>query len=112
MRWIGQPTAGYSSRGIVIESGFYATPDLRLSVGYSFGRVGDRDFSGSHSAGGIYLGFTAKVNQLFDGFGLERGALADAGRAVPAGFTPAPQGNAAGPAQSVLTTSGTAQAGD
>lgn len=89
-RWIGQPTAGYSSRGFVLESGFYATPDLRLSAGYSFGRVGDRDFSGSRSAGGVYFGFTAKVNQLFDGFGLERGALADTGKPIPAGFRPAP----------------------
>ena len=112
-RWIGQPTAGYSSRGFVLESGFYATPDLRLSVGYSFGRVGDRDFSGARSAGGIYLGFTAKVNQLFDGFGLERGALLDKGQPVPAGFTPAPQGNAAGPNQSAFTSSGTpGRAGD
>jgi len=99
VRWIGQPTAGYSSRGLVVEAGYYATPDLRLSAGYSFGRVGDRDFSGARSAGGIYLGFTAKVNQLFSGFGLERGALADKGKAVPAGYAPAPTGNAAGPSQ-------------
>ena len=64
-----------------MEAGFYATPDLRLSLGYGFGHVGDRDFTGSHSSGGVYLGFTAKVNQLFDGFGLERGALADQGAA-------------------------------
>ncbi len=113
LRWIGQTTAGYSSRGLVVETGYFATPDLRLSLGYSFGRVGDRDFSGARSAGGIYLGFTAKVNQLFNGFGLERGALADKGRPVPAGFTPAPTGNAAGPTQSAVTTSSTpGRAGD
>lgn len=113
VRWIGQPTAGYSSRGLVVEAGYYATPDLRLSAGYSFGRVGDRDFSGARSAGGIYLGFTAKVNQLFSGFGLERGALADKGRAVPAGYAPAPTGNAAGPSQPPSPTSSTpGRAGD
>ena len=113
VRWIGQPTAGYSSRGLVVETGYFATPDLRLSLGYSFGRVGDRDFSGARSAGGVYLGFTAKVNQLFDGFGLERGALADKGRPVPAGFMPAPTGNAAGPTQPAVTTSSTpGRAGD
>jgi len=97
IRWIGQPTAGYSSRGFVLETGFYATPDLRLGVGYSFGRVGDRDFSGARSSGGLFLGLTAKVNQLFGGFGLQKNALADTGAPVPANYKPAPLGNAAGP---------------
>ena len=75
-----------------MEVGFYATPDLRLSLGYGFGRVGDRDFTGSHSSGGVYLGFTAKVNQLFDGFGLERARWRTRAMPVPAGFKPAPTG--------------------
>ena len=104
-RWIGQPSAGYSSRGFVLETGFYATPDLRLGVGYSFGRVGDRDFSGPRSSGGFFLGMTAKVNQLFGGFGLEKNALADTGQPVPKNFQPGPLGNAAGPTRP-LTTGG------
>ena len=108
IRWIGQPSTGYHSAGFAVETGFYATPDMRIAVGYSFGRVGDQDFTGEHSSGGFFLGFTAKVNQLLGGFGLERNALADTGQPVPAGFTPAPLGNAAGPAQSISTTSGDA----
>lgn len=113
LRWISQPSAGYSSTGFVLETGYYATPDLRLSLGYSFGRVGDHDFigdhdfSGSRSSGGFFLGFTAKVNQLFDGFGLQRGALADTGAPVPAAIKlPAP-----GPAPAIATPSGDTTSG-
>jgi hypothetical protein len=95
-RWIGQREAGYSSRGLVVEAGFYATPDLRLALGYSFGRVGDRDFTGARSAGGLFLRLTAKVNQLGGGFGLERGALDDRGGPIPAA-RPAAPGNAQAP---------------
>ena len=103
IRWIGQPTTGYHSQGFVLETGFYATPELRLGVGYSFGRVGDRDFSGPRSSGGFFLGLTAKINQLFGGFGLEKNALADTGGAVPKDFQPAPLGNAAGPTRPFTT---------
>ncbi len=108
IRWIGQPSAGYSSRGFVLETGFYATPDLRLSVGYGFGRVGDHDFSGARSSGGIYLGFTAKVNQLFDGFGLQRGALADKGAPVPANWKVAPSATTPTPVTGSVTSVGSA----
>ncbi len=97
LRWIGERDAGYSSRGVVLEAGYYATPDLRLGLGYSFGRVGDRDFTGSLSSGGLFLRLTAKLNQIGGGFGIERNALADTGAPVPAGMKPAPAGNADAP---------------
>ncbi len=96
LRWIGEHEAGYSSRGIVAEVGYYATPDSRLGLGYSFGRVGDRDFTGSMSSGGVFLRLTAKLNQLGGGFGIQRGALDDAGAPVAA-YKPAPTGNASAP---------------
>ena len=97
LRWIGEPEAGYSSHGLVLETGYYATPDLRLGLGYSFGHVGDRDFTGSLSSGGLFLRLTAKLNQIGGGFGTERNALSDTGAPVPAGYKPAPSGNASAP---------------
>lgn len=71
-RLLNQPTAGYSELGLVGEVGYYLTPNLRLAAGYSSGSVNvDRDFSGSRSAGGLYAGITVKLNELFDGFGLQ-----------------------------------------
>ncbi|NJN30270.1 MAG: TonB-dependent receptor [Synechococcales cyanobacterium RM1_1_8] len=67
-RWIGQ-TQGYQEMGVVLEGGYYITPDLRLSAGYVFGKVSDRDFDGNQSASGPYVGITLKVNELFRGFG-------------------------------------------
>ncbi|MEI6329104.1 MAG: OmpA family protein [Pseudanabaena sp. ELA645] len=72
-RMLNQPTAGYSELGLVGEVGYYLTPDLRLALGYSSGSINtDRDFSGSRSAGGLYAGITVKLNELFDGFGLQK----------------------------------------
>ncbi|MBW4616278.1 MAG: TonB-dependent receptor [Desmonostoc vinosum HA7617-LM4] len=69
-RWIGQ--SNYTETGFVVESGYYLTPNLRLAAGYAFGNVDDRDFSGTRSAGGPYLGLTLKLNELFDGFGQQK----------------------------------------
>jgi hypothetical protein len=69
-RWIGQ--SNYTETGFLLETGYYLTPNLRLSAGYVFGNVDDRDFSGTRSAGGPYLGLTLKLNELFDGFGLQK----------------------------------------
>ncbi|AFZ58488.1 TonB-dependent receptor [Anabaena cylindrica FACHB-243] len=69
-RWIGQ--SNYSETGFVVEAGYYLTSNLRLSAGYVFGKVDDPDFSGTRSAGGLYLGLTVKLNELFDGFGLQK----------------------------------------
>lgn len=70
-RLIGQPSANYSEVGLVLEAGYYLTPDLRLSAGYVFGNVSDDDFNGSRSAGGPYIGLTVKLNNLFEDFGLQ-----------------------------------------
>lgn len=51
-RWINQPSAGYSETGLVIEAGYYLTPNLRLASGYVFGNVDDDGFSGSRSSSG------------------------------------------------------------
>jgi hypothetical protein len=67
-RWIWQPSAGYTETALLLEAGYYLTPDLRLSAGYAFGDIEDRDFSGSRSAGGIYFGVTWKVSDLIDDF--------------------------------------------
>jgi hypothetical protein len=71
-RWINQPSEGFSETGFVVEAGYYLTPNLRIAAGYSFGRVNDRDFDGSRSAGGPYIGVTVKLNELFSGFGLQK----------------------------------------
>jgi hypothetical protein len=69
-RVIAQPN--YTETGFVVEAGYYVSPNLRLAAGYAFGKVDDRDFSGTRSAGGMYLGLTLKLNELFDGFGLQK----------------------------------------
>ncbi|MEO0853570.1 MAG: hypothetical protein AAFY15_08720, partial [Cyanobacteria bacterium J06648_11] len=71
-RWINQPSAGYSETGFVTELGYYLNPNLRFAVGYSSGNIDDRDFSGSRSANGLHVGMTVKVNELFNGFGLQK----------------------------------------
>jgi hypothetical protein len=71
-RWIGQPTANYSEIGWAAEAGYYVSPNLRLGLGYSFGKARDRDFGSQRSAGGLYLGVTVKLDELFNGFGLQK----------------------------------------
>lgn len=71
-RWINQPSAGYSETGFAVEAGYYLNPNLRLYAGYGFGQARDRDFNGSRSIDGPYVGLAIKVNELFDGFGLQK----------------------------------------
>ena len=71
-RWINQPSVNHTQTGFVIEAGYYLTPNLRFSAGYAFGNVDDRSFGGSRSASGPYVGLTVKLNELFDGFGLQK----------------------------------------
>ena len=70
-RLINQPSTGYRETGFLVEAGYYLTPHLRLAGGYVFGIVDDDGFSGSRSSSGPYLGLTVKLNELFDGFGLQ-----------------------------------------
>jgi hypothetical protein len=84
-RFIGQPSQGYTEIGAVAEVGYYLTPNLRLAAGYSFGNINDRDFDGSRSNGGPYVGLTVKINELFNGFGLQKvSAPKQQEKAVPA----------------------------
>ncbi|NEQ66575.1 MAG: TonB-dependent receptor [Symploca sp. SIO2D2] len=75
-RTIQQPSANFTEWGWAVETGFYVTPDLRVGVGYSFGSVDDRDFSGYRASDGPYLNISVKVNDLF-GFGRQRPVLPD-----------------------------------
>ncbi|MEA5580400.1 TonB-dependent receptor [Nodularia harveyana UHCC-0300] len=69
-RVIHQPN--YTETGFVVEAGYYLTSNLRLAAGYVLGKVDDRDFSGTRSGGGPYIGITVKLNELFNGFGLQK----------------------------------------
>lgn len=69
-RLINTLSTGTIEYGATAEVGYYLTPNLRLAAGYAFGRVSDRDFNNSRSAGGPFLGVTVKLDQLFDGFRL------------------------------------------
>ncbi|MEO0866904.1 MAG: TonB-dependent receptor [Cyanobacteria bacterium J06642_11] len=69
-RWFGG-LGDYSELGYALEAGYYPTPDLRLYGGYSGGGAYDNDFGVNRSASGFYLGVSAKINSLFDGFGLQ-----------------------------------------
>ncbi len=72
-RVITQPNQGYTETGLALEAGYYLTPNLRLSGGYGLGRVDDPTISGGNrAANGAYVGFTVKVNELFNGFGLQK----------------------------------------
>ncbi|OLP17699.1 hypothetical protein BST81_15380 [Leptolyngbya sp. 'hensonii'] len=71
-RWINQPSTGYSETGFSIEAGYYLTPNLRAAIGYSSGSIVAGDLAGNRSAGGFYAGLTVKLNELFDGFGLQK----------------------------------------
>ncbi len=62
----------YTETGFVVEAGYYLTPNLRVAAGYAFGEIDDRDFDGSRSVSGPYLGLTVKLNELFNGFGLQK----------------------------------------
>lgn len=74
IRYITQPAANFNEMGAALELGYYLTPDLRIGVGYSFGRADNDGFGGggTRSAGGPYLGIQLKVNELLNGFGLQQ----------------------------------------
>jgi hypothetical protein len=68
-RFISQPSADYTETGLLLELGYYVSPDLRLYGGYTFGDVDDGDFGGSRSADGFHFGVTVKLDSIFDNFG-------------------------------------------
>lgn len=70
VRWIGQSLVGYDEVGFVLEAGYYLTPNLRVAAGYVFGDISDRDF-GDRSEDSFYVGLSFKVNELFNGWGLQ-----------------------------------------
>lgn len=72
-RWVG--SRDYSETGFAVEGGYYPLPDLRVSAGYSAG-ANDRDFGEARSAGGFYVGVTAKLSGLLNGFGTQPNAPA------------------------------------
>ncbi len=72
-RWVG--SRDYSETGFAVEGGYYPLPDLRVAAGYSAGAT-DRDFGEDRSAGGFYLGVTAKLSGLLNGFGTQPNAPA------------------------------------
>jgi hypothetical protein len=74
-RWIGQNSnsgTDYDEFGVAVETGYYLTPDLRVGLGYSFGSIDDRDFTGYRSEGGFYVNISLKLNELLGGFGLQK----------------------------------------
>jgi Invasin, domain 3 len=74
-RWLGG-LGSYNETGFALEAGYYPTPDLRIYAGFSGGGANDRDFGVNRSAGGFYLGISAKINELLNGFGLQEVAPA------------------------------------
>ncbi|MEL7223970.1 MAG: TonB-dependent receptor, partial [Cyanobacteria bacterium J06576_12] len=71
-RYVASPSLDFYETGLALETGYYVTPDLRLGVGYSFGAADDRSFQGNYrDDGGLYVAATFKVNELFNGFGLQ-----------------------------------------
>ncbi|MEL6853782.1 MAG: TonB-dependent receptor [Cyanobacteria bacterium J06607_13] len=70
-RWLGG--SGYNETGFSVEAGYYPLPDLRISAGYSGGAT-DYDFGENRSAGGFYIGATAKLSGLLNGFGTQPAA--------------------------------------
>jgi hypothetical protein len=71
-RWINQGSPNYSEVGLVAEVGYYLTPNLRLGAGYAFGQASDRDFNGTRTVNGPFIGLTIKLDQLFQGFGIQK----------------------------------------
>ena len=71
LRWLGGN--GFSETGYSVEAGYYPLPDLRVSGGYSGGAT-DTDFGENRSAGGFYMGVTAKLGGLLNGFGTQPSA--------------------------------------
>jgi hypothetical protein len=70
VRWLSQFASGRNETGASLEAGYYLTPNLRLSGGYSLGAADDPN--GNRTGGGLYGGVTLKLNDLFGGFGQQQ----------------------------------------
>jgi hypothetical protein len=70
VRWLSQFASGRNETGASLEAGYYLTPNLRLSGGYSLGAADDPN--GNRSGSGFYGGVTLKLNELFGGFGQQQ----------------------------------------
>lgn len=116
VRWLSQSLTGFDEVGFAVEAGYYVTPNLRLAAGYSFGRANDRDL-GDRSKGGPYVTFTLKLNELFEGFGLQRAFPDNSAPKLnppqqqeslvqPVATQPAPTPTAAVPTATTPTTTG------
>lgn len=82
VRWLGQSQTGYEELGYSLEAGYYLTPNLRIGAGYSFGGAYDRDL-GDRTKGGFFVGINLKLNDLFEGFGLQRAVPQVAPKVAP-----------------------------
>jgi len=78
-RFLYQPSTGSQSRWLGAETGYWATPDLRIGGGYNFAKskevYGFTDNS-IYNRSGFYFVLSTKVSNLFDLFGTsEKGLL-------------------------------------
>ncbi len=103
-RWIGQTATGFDEIGAALEVGYYLTPNLRVGAGYSFGKANDRDLN--RNRGGFFLGVQLKLNELFDGFGLQKVVppQQQESRVLPVASQPAPGPSSQGPAPPITAS--------
>lgn len=73
-RSIFQPASNSFRTNYAIETGFWATPDLRIGVGYNLRRMTDAG-SPNSGRGGFYFSITTKLSNLFDLFGTSKKGL-------------------------------------
>lgn len=80
-RYLAQPVTHTSHTGLASEIGFWATPDLRLGLGYNFNRAIEqpgRDTLGGDRRG-FYFSISTKFERMFDFMGARRRATAEPG---------------------------------
>ena len=77
-RFLYQPSTGSQNRWLGAETGYWATPDLRIGGGYNFAKskevYGFTDNS-VYNRSGFYFVLSTKVSNLFDLFGTSKEGL-------------------------------------
>ncbi|NNF00122.1 MAG: hypothetical protein HKN25_13960, partial [Pyrinomonadaceae bacterium] len=77
-RFMYQPSSGSQNRWLGAETGYWATPDLRIGGGYNFAKskeiYGFTDNS-VYNRSGFYFVLSTKVSRLFDLFGTSKEGL-------------------------------------